>query len=413
MIIRGRLLENGRVAKVVVEGPRIHSVEFSDEPTGEPKEGELLISAGLVDLQVNGLKGYDLNLGVLAASTVEDLLVQEWSSGVSAFCPTLTTAPEPELLQRLAVIASLRNTKPAIAHSLLGVHVEGPFISPLDGPRGAHARAFVRDPDKAEVARWIDAANGSLQIVTLAPERPGALELCRSLAQEGVVVAIGHTAASTKAEIDAAVSAGAGLSTHLGNGCADLLHRHYNPLWPQLADDRLSATFIADGVHLPPEALAAMARAKGVARSALVSDSIGTTGLPPGQYPSHGGTLEVGEDGVSHPIGSSGFAGGGRTLEGCVSWSVNEGVLSWKDAIRMASANPARLMGLDQEQGGPRGVVAAGAVGDLALFHLRGGELRAVATLVLGEVVYRSADWKDGLGPEPVVGCTIEGGADA
>lgn len=389
MIIRGRLLETSQVATVAVEGPRVESVELSGEEPGAPQEGELLISPGLIDLQVNGLTGHDLNVGVLAALAVQDLVAGEWAAGVTAFCPTLTTAPEAELVQRLAAIASVRNTTPALAHSLLTVHVEGPFISPLDGPRGAHSRAAIRAPDEAEVGRWTASAGGLPGIVTLAPERPGALSLVRSLAEQGVVVAIAHTAAS-KAEIEAAVNAGATLSTHLGNGCAELLHRHHNPIWPQLADDRLCASFIADGAHLPPEALVAMVRAKGLERSILVSDSIATTGLPPGQYPSHGGTLDVGEDGVSRPTGSSGFAGGARTLKDCVSWIVEQGICSWDEAIRMASANPARLLGLDRDPGGRRGTVLPGAIADLALFRLVAGELRTVATFVRGEVVYRA-----------------------
>lgn len=402
MIIRGRLAATGRAVTVVVEGARVVAVEEHASVADSAESADALIMPGLVDVQVNGLAGCDLNDSSVDEDVVRRLVRGEWCRGVTSFCPTLTSAPEDEFLERLGIIARVRASDPLLAHSLLPPHVEGPYLSPEDGPRGAHNRAFMRDPDVAELDRWLTSAGGSLSIVTLAPELPGANSFIAGLAARGIVAAIGHTAA-TAADIDAAVGAGASLSTHLGNGCAEFIHRHHNPLWPQLADERLNASFIADGVHLPGPLLTAMLRAKGEQRSILVSDSIGTTGASPGRYATKDGLVEVGDDGVSRPVGSSGFAGGTRSLEGCVSWAVHHGGLSWPVAVRLASANPARLLHLDGNTGaGPRGRITPGSAADLGLFRLDAEMLRPIATIVQGQVVFFSEEAEGAVEAEEV-----------
>lgn len=379
---------------------RIESVESTGGSHGSGPP-EVLVSPGLIDLQVNGLHGSDLNAPGLEVATVRRLVEREWRAGVTGFCPTLVSAPEAELTERLAVLAAARAADPLLRHCLLGTHVEGPFIADADGPRGAHAREVLRDPDPSELERWMTASGGELGIVTLAPERRGAGAFVRALVTRGVVAALGHTAASA-GDIAAGVAAGATLSTHLGNGCADMLARHHNPLWPQLADDRLSASFIADGAHLPAPVLKAMARAKGPERTILVSDSIGTTGAPPGRYDTRDGPVDVGEDGVSRPVGSSGFAGGARTLEGCISWAALEAAITWRDALRAATANPARLLGLGGDAAGaPRASIAPGAAADLALFRMEEAGLRSIATIVQGAVVFRSDEAGEAIEEHP------------
>ena len=231
------------------------------------------MAPGFVDLQVNGYGGLDFNSGDLDADQVVELVTRQWDQGVTSLCPTLVSAPEDRITGALAVVAQARRADPLVRHAIPCVHVEGPYLSPEDGPRGAHDVAALRLPDLAELERWQRAGDGLVGIVTLAPELPGAVRYVRAASSAGVIIAIGHTAATAE-QIVAAADAGARLSTHLGNGCHLMVPRHPNHLWAQLAEDRLQASFIADGHHLPAATLTAMVRAKGVDRSVLVSDSV-------------------------------------------------------------------------------------------------------------------------------------------
>jgi N-acetylglucosamine-6-phosphate deacetylase len=220
--------------------------------------------------------------------------------------------------------------------------VEGPYISGLEGARGAHDPRWVRPPDEAEFSALQEAAAGLISLVTLAPEVDGALAFIRRRVAEGIVVAIGHTSAGEK-EILAAVEAGARLSTHLGNGCAGMLPRHENPITVQLGQDELMASFIADGHHLPPYLLKSFVRAKEVQRSILTTDCMSAAGAPPGRYRLADLELEVGEDRVVRQPGQSNFAGSALTLDRAVANTAQWCGVSLADAIDMAGLHPARL----------------------------------------------------------------------
>ena len=256
--IIGRDPATGDTIEVRIEDGRIASMRPS---TARGEDDVVWIAPGLVDLQVNGYAGHDLN-GEADPAVCMRLARALLDVGTTSFVPTLVTAPEEAMLDRLAAIATARREDAVVAAMVACIHVEGPWISPLDGPRGAHAVRQVRPPDLAEFARWQDASGGLVGIVTLSPHWPDAAATIRVLAKRGVRVAIGHTHA-TPEQVSAAVAAGASLSTHLGNGVAAMLPRHPNMIWSQLAEDALTATFIADGHHLPPETLRAMLRAKG------------------------------------------------------------------------------------------------------------------------------------------------------
>lgn len=339
-VVAGRLLGDSAPVRLQLSGGRIEAVcPDADAP-------DHLIVPGLVDLQVNGYHGVDLNDGRLDAAAVARLVELEWAAGVAAFCPTLVSAPEQQLCDALAAIAQARRADPLVAASIPAVHVEGPALSAEDGPRGAHDPAALRPPDLAELARWQRAAAGAVGIVTLAPELPGSLEYVRGASAAGVLVALGHSAAHPRT-ITAAVDAGARLSTHLGNGCALTLARHDNPLWAQLADDRLSASFIADGHHLPAAVATVMLRAKTVARAVLISDSVALAGLPPGRYrdTSVGGDVTLHPDGRLSLTGSALLAGSASSLLRGLEWVTTVLGLSLADAVAMASHNPNRLLG--------------------------------------------------------------------
>ena len=352
------------------------------EPLADPPAA--IICPGLIDLQVNGYQGYDVNADAVTGEEIARLVHALRRRGVTAFCPTLVTATEEKILHALRVIAQARRADPAVARAIVGVHVEGPYLAEGDGPRGAHDAAALREPDIAEFARWQAACGGLVRIVTLAPERPGTQEYVAHLAAAGVLVSIGHTAASAE-QIRAAVAAGARMSTHLGNGCHERVHRHQNPIWPQLAADGLTAGFIADGHHLPADAFTAMVRAKGVERSVLVSDSAALAGSPPGRYRTPtGGDVTVEPDGRLTLTGTPYLAGSGVALDECLDWTVRSTPVALPDAVAMASGNPARLLGLAD-----RGRVRPGGAADLVVLAVdpAAGRRTVATTVVAGNVV--------------------------
>lgn len=325
-------------------------------------DGKTYLSAGLVDLQVNGYRGFDLNSADLTVATVSSLTRELLATGVTTFAPTLITASEPELLRGLATIAEARRSDATAFACIPFVHVEGPHISPLDGYRGAHPLEDVRPPSIAEFDRWQAACDGLVGLVTLSPHFPRSDEYISALTERGVHVSIGHTHA-TSSQIRAAVDAGARLSTHLGNGVALQLDRHLNPMWPQLADERLTASFIADGHHLPAEVLQAMLHAKGLHRSILVSDAVALAGMPPGRYDTPvGGQVELSADGRLSMAGARTLAGAAVPLIFCIGEAVRLTRLPLGSILPLATANPGAFAG-------GRGRLLPGARADLFTFQ--------------------------------------------
>ncbi|WP_419992699.1 N-acetylglucosamine-6-phosphate deacetylase [Streptomyces boninensis] len=384
--IAGRL-PDGRTAAVTYENGRITAVTPRDGGGSEGEgEGERLILPGLVDIQVNGYAGIDVNGDATTADDIGALVRALWRRGVTTLYPTIITAPEERIVSSLRAIAAARAADPLVRHAIPGVHVEGPYLCAEDGPRGAHDARYLRDPDAAEFARWQRAGEGLVRIVTLAPERPGAPEYIAGLARQGVLAAIGHTAA-TGPQITAAADAGARLSTHLGNGAHPVLPRHPNYLWAQLAEDRLAATFIADGHHLPADTFTAMLRAKGPERALLVSDSAALAGCPPGDYTTPvGGHVTVRPDGRLTLAGSDLLAGSGRSLADCAAWALAHTEADLATVVRLAAGNPARLLDL-----AGRATITRGAHADLVVAdRTPDGGLAVRLTVVNGVVVHES-----------------------
>jgi N-acetylglucosamine-6-phosphate deacetylase len=256
---------------------------------------------------------------------------------------------------------------------VVGIHLEGPFLSGLDGFRGAHPGAAIRDPDWSLVERLQANSGDRIVLVTLAPELPGALDLITRLAAGGIVVALGHTAADG-ATIRRAVEAGARLSTHLGNGIAATLPRHPNPIWQQAAEDRLMASVIADGHHLDEDTLRVLARAKGPERLILVSDASPLAGLPPGDY----GPWSVDPSGKIVVSGTPYLAGSNQPLETGIRRLLRATSWSLGDALACASRNPPRLLGrLEPELG-------VGEPANLVLFERPAGGFALRAACVDG-----------------------------
>lgn len=359
--ILGRDPATGGAIVVTTSGGVIASVEPSVH--GETQ----WLSAGLVDLQVNGYAGHDLNGLTLDVATIRALCQALLKVGVTTFLPTVITAPEARIIAALRAIREACGQHPEVAAMVAGIHVEGPHIAPEDGPRGAHPAADVRPPSIAEFDRWQQAAGGLVKLVTLSPHWPEAPAYIRHLVKAGVTVSLGHTSADA-AHIAAAVEAGASLSTHLGNGSHAMLNRRQNHLWPQLADDRLTAMFIADGHHLTPAQLKVMLRAKGPGRSLVVSDTVALGGMAPGKYETPiGGKVVLREDGFLAIDDGTGhyLAGAASPLVAAIPVLVNQVGLSLAEALDLITSSPGR-------QVGGRGVLAAGQPADLVALRWDG-----------------------------------------
>jgi len=375
----GRDAATGKGIAVSLQGDRIGAIEPVEY------DGPLFLSAGLVDLQVNGYAQFDLNDGTLTAERVASLTDLLLAMGTTTYLPTLVTASEVNIIAGLQAIAQARARYPHVARAVPFVHVEGPFISPHDGSRGAHPAAHVRNADSAEFDRWQAASGGLVGLLTLSPHNDASLALIRHAVAHGVYVAIGHTDA-TPEQIHAAADAGATLSTHLGNGAAAMLPRHPNAIWSQLADDRLTATFIGDSHHLPADPLIVMLRAKGLERSLLVSDVASPGGLEPGIYhQTIGGRVQLWANGRLGTPGTPYLAGAALPLRDCVARTVAMTGLSLAQVLMLATVNPGRFAG-------GRGRLEVGAAADLIRFGWAPGDtnLRIEEIWAGGERVCKS-----------------------
>ncbi len=302
---------------------------------------------GLIDLQVNGYAGVDFNDAALTAAALDHALAVMAGHGVATCLPTIITAAPDALAARLIALDR------AVAASTLGplmvpgYHLEGPFLNPAPGYAGCHPAPHKRDPDPVLLAALAAPLARPILLGTLAPEGSGALALIRALAGRGVLVALGHTAADAET-IAAAAAAGARLSTHLGNALPSPQPKFAGPLMAQLAEDRLAASFIADGRHVPPPALQVMLRAKGPGRAILVTDATAAAGAAPGatlgRYTL--GDLTIARDaaGAVRLPGTDRLAGSALTLAEAVGNLVAWGLASAAEARAMARDIPAALL---------------------------------------------------------------------
>jgi N-acetylglucosamine-6-phosphate deacetylase len=293
---------------------------------------------GFFDLQVNGFGGIDFNSPQLAADDVERALLRMRATGVTRCLPTLITSSFDQFAASARGLSGVAN--PAIA----GIHMEGPYISPEDGARGAHPREHTAAASIDDFKRRQQAANGRIVLVTLAPEVPGTLELIEYLVAHDVRVAIGHTDASPR-QIADAVAAGATLATHLGNGCAAMLPRHPNVIWELLAADGVVASLIADGHHVPASTVKAMVRAKGARRIILVTDAVAAAGCPPGRYVLGNVVCELSEDGRVSKPGTPYLAGSSLRLDRGVANAAKFTGLPIEEVAPMASTYAAAYLG--------------------------------------------------------------------
>ena len=364
-----------------IEGPVILGRQVLG---GAPESGDFL-SPGLVDIQVNGYKGVDYSSENLSVGQVSEMVNYLAPAGVTQHFPTLITSSRKRIARNLEIIRLARTGDELIRTAIPGVHIEGPYISGLDGPRGTHDAAYVRDPDFNEFKEWQEASGNLVAIVTVAPERTGAIKFIEEVSSTGVVAAIGHTSASPDL-ISKAIAAGARLSTHLGNGSATSIPRLRNFLWPQLASDALYASIIADGYHLPAEVVKIYRRAKGLDKLILISDVSPLGGFPKGIY--HWGNVEaaVFDDGHLGLPGTEILAGAAHQLDWDIPHFMKFTGVRLGNALRLCTENPARFLGLTH----PSRELKAGEPANLIVFGYTKNcdRLRIVRTIIGGRTVF-------------------------
>ena len=342
-IITARRLDTLQPVRITLRDGRVASVVPIDLPKYEDNELEI-VGPGLCDIQVNGFKGIWFSSNTLTTDDVETVIHWYIERGITQCLPTLITNSTAAIEHGLATIRAARDRSPLLRQVILGCHIEGPWISPEDGPRGAHPLEHVRPADFSEFCRWQQISGNLVRIVTLAPEVPNAINVVKQIVKSGVIVSIGHTAAMP-AEIAAAIDAGATLGTHLGNGCSSLVPRHHNVFWPQLADDRLTCSVIADGWHVPAPMLNCIVRCKSLARLILTSDVSGFGGCSVGRHRTGAMEVDVMDDGRIVVAGQTQFlAGSGVTTGDCVVQFMSACKVPLHVAWNLASTQPAAML---------------------------------------------------------------------
>jgi N-acetylglucosamine-6-phosphate deacetylase len=354
--VAGRLLLDGQLAEgaLIVDGGRIVEVRVGtpgELPT--PRLDAAIVSPGLIDLQCNGAFGLEVGGDPAALAELARRLP---STGVTTFLPTVVSAA-PAAYR--AAVAAWGAANASGGAAMPGLHLEGPLLAPSRA--GAHDRRAIEAAD-ATLKNVLDEllAAGAVRLMTLAPERPGALDAITLLRAAGVAVSLGHTDA-TFADVLAGIEAGASLATHLYSAMSPFAHRAPGAVGAMLTDDRVVTMLIADGVHTHPAALTLALRAKGAQRIALVTDAIAAAGAPPGRYQLAG--IEVISDGTSARLIDGTLAGSTLTLDAAVRNMVGLTGATPAEALAMASTVPADAIGLTD-----RGRLAAGQRADLVLW---------------------------------------------
>jgi N-acetylglucosamine-6-phosphate deacetylase len=300
-----------------------------------------------IDLQVNGYLGVDFSSPELTEDDFIHACDAMLQTGTAAFLPTMITSPAEVYKRNLPIIAKVLQTD-QFRNRLLGIHLEGPFISPKDGACGAHNSDWIRKPDTAFLARLIDWSDNQIKMITIAAEVQGAAELARSATDSGITVSLGHQMAHTD-DLQRLVDAGARALTHLGNGVPAVIPRHENPVWAGIANDQLTAMIITDGHHLPPSVIKAMIRTKTPARCILVSDASPIAGLPPDTYETLGQRVVLDPSGRLYNPKGNHLVGSSATLVQCAKHLATLDLTTSDDLITMTYHNPLKLLNINPQ----------------------------------------------------------------
>jgi N-acetylglucosamine-6-phosphate deacetylase len=363
---------DGKISRVV----KIKKLSDTSNP--------VYVAPGLFDNQINGYKGVsfvDMG-GELTLEGIALITKSLWEKGVTSYLPTVTTNDKQIFLKNFRLLAKAKED-PELLGSVPGFHLEGPFISPVDGYRGAHPLKYVRKPDWNEFMELYEASGKNILQVTLAPETEGAADFISKCRENNIVAGLGHHNGSMK-QITDAIDKGARIATHFGNGCANSINRHVNPLWPQLSDDRIMLSLIGDGFHLLPEEINVFYKVKGPGRIIITSDVSPLGGLNPGKYLNViGDTLELTAEGAVMYPAQKVLSGSGAALDRGVGNVMKVTGCSLAQAIQMASTNPARLYKIND-----RGEMKPGMRADLILFTMQDYKMDIRKTIVSGVTVF-------------------------
>jgi N-acetylglucosamine-6-phosphate deacetylase len=380
--IEGFHYETAKPVRIEITDGMIRSINESPGPHDEDKK--LFVAPGLIDNQINGFAGIDFSGNSLSADGVIKAAQALWKVGVTSFLPTLLTNSNANLLKIFGILDEAISNNHFLQESIPGFHLEGPYISAEEGYRGCHPVRHIRKPSREELASYQQAAGGRIIQITMAPEIEGAMEFIRLCVNDGIVVAIGHTNASAS-QIGQAVENGARLSTHLGNGCANFIHRHKNPIWPQLSNDMLTPSVIADGQHLLPDEIRVFYKVKGSDNMILTSDVVYLAGMAPGKYTFLESEVILTQDGMLLNQELDCLAGASFPLiKGVENIMIFTGC-SLADAINMASGNVAEAYNLHD-----RGKLNPGRRADIIMFERMGNQLKINQTFQGGKLVYKA-----------------------
>lgn len=375
--IEGIHYSEGGFVSITMEHGKISELQKS---TGSKNTADVYVAPGLIDVQINGYMGVDFSGPDLSIQGVRKATKALWKAGVTSYFPTIITNDIELIKKNFAILAEARRD-PEIGPSIPGFHLEGPYISPIAGYRGAHLEKYIKAPEWDEFQELQKAANNGIILLTMAPELEGAIPFIKKCVASGVTISLGHHNGSAT-DVQLAVAAGAKMATHLGNGCANEINRHNNPIWPQLSNDAITASIIADGFHLTREEVRSFYKAKGVENTILVSDALDLAGLPPGEYTRGERTLVLTPDVVQLPKENV-LAGAASPISKCVGVVMEYTECGLKNAIQMASSNPAKLFTLTE-----LGEIEIGKRGDLIQFTMRNNRMNILKTYVNGSLVY-------------------------
>lgn len=378
-------LDEKPVSIVFIDG-RISEINRIDKLTiGNEK---VFIAPGLIDNQVNGYNGvsFAFGEGELSEEALNKATRALWEKGITTYLPTLTTNSHQLLLKNFFILGKA-STNDSLLGSVPGFHLEGPYISPVDGFRGAHSANYIRKPDWNEFMDYYNASGNKILTITVAPEIEGVMEFIKRCSELGIVVALGHHNGTTEI-INEAVKNGARISTHLGNAMSNMINRHVNPLWPQLSNDDLMISIICDGFHLLPEQIRTFYKVKGTEKTIITSDVTMYANLKPGIYKNiDGEDLELTPEGRIQYLAQQNLAGSASTLDKSIGHIMKVTGCTLADAIKMASTNPAQLYNLND-----RGVIEKGKRADLILFTIEDFRIKILKTIVNGKLVYQSRE---------------------
>jgi len=380
-ILEGIHYYTGEPVQVVTDNGIISEVRQVDKITGDP---DVYIAPGFFDNQVNGFAGvsFIFGAGELSSEGIKKATRELWKKGVTTYLPTLTTHRQDLLVKNFSILGKTVDDKDLLG-SIPGFHLEGPYINPEDGYRGAHPKRYVRLPDWDEFMEMYKASGEKILQITVAPEMEGALDFISKCGRYNIIVALGHHNAPA-ATVTAAIDRGARIATHLGNGAANMINRHRNPFWSQLADDRYMISIICDGFHLLPEEIATFYKVKGTNNTIITSDVTSYAALEPGEYVTETGeTIELTEEGMLRYPAQNVLYGSASPITKGVGHIMEVTGCTLADAVKMASTNPAGLYGLND-----RGTLTPGKRADIILFKLEDYKVKILSTYVKGKLVY-------------------------